>query len=143
MHVFAKNKYTLQGLEENKIKIAMVQSSAAYALAKENPGVYEVSVPREAYILPRVLVASKGMSRRKMKMVLEFIRYAISSKVIKGSMEHGHSDGYFWPVTANCHFHRKELPDARKLDISTLDPARWGALEATINNWFSGQIVNR
>ena len=143
LHVFAKNRYTLQGLNEHKIKIAIVQSSAAYALVSKDPAKYAVSVPREAYILPRVLVVSKGLSRRKMKIVREFIRYALSQNVIKSSMEHGHSDGYFWPVSANVKFHKKVLPDVRKLHISALDPSRWGGVEATINSWFSSHIVNR
>lgn len=142
LHVFAKNKYTLQGLEQGKIRIAMVQSSAAYALVSKYPSKYAVSLPREAYILPRVIVASKGLSKRKMKMVRAFVKYALSRAVIKRTMKRGHSDGYYWSVSSSSHFHRKILPAAQTLHLSTLEPAHWGDLEATINNWFTSHIVN-
>lgn len=143
LHIFAKNKYTLQGLEQHKIRVALVQSSAGYALASKEPDEYAVRVPQQAYILPRVIVASKQLSPAKRKLVLAFVKYALSDDAERNSMQHGHADGFFWPVTAAFKYHRKALPDAHDMALSTLDPTHWGPLEAAINSWFNRKIVNQ
>lgn len=141
--VYPKNKATLAALKAGRISVALVQSSAAYALVRASHGRYAVTLPRPAFRLPRVIVEAAGLSPQQRREAQEFVRFALSPQIVARSMRKGEADGLFWPVSMGAGAAPPVLPDPASVDTATLAPAYWGALEGEINAWFARTVAGQ
>lgn len=139
LQVFAKNDATLAALRAGTIRLAVVQSSAGVNVATNIDKDIEVAYPHPAYILPNVIVLSKGSQGEIRREAEAFIAFAQSPEGQKIRMEQGGADGFYWPVTATP-APPATLPPLSTLDLATLDAAHWGKLETPVLAWFAHNI---
>lgn len=142
LQVFHTNSTTLAALQSGEIKIALVQSSAAYDLAHKPGSDIAVSVPDPAFVLPRVLVEAPHLSARAQREAAAFIRFAMSAKGQAVAMQDQGADGLYWPVTTDAPADQR-IPDPATLHLQTVDPTRWGPLESEINQWFTRTVLGQ
>lgn len=141
LHVYAKNANTLQALRTGDIKIAITQSSAAWYLAAKDPSLH-VSIPSPSFALPSVLAIAGSAPPASVSVAERFVRFAMTPEIQQLRMREGESDGYYWPVTRGVTA-GAQLPRLDSLAVVVLDPNRWGALEPTVNEWFSKAVVGQ
>lgn len=142
LQVYRTNSTTLAALQSGEIKLALVQSSAAFYLAAKKGSDITVSVPNPAFVLPRVLVEAPHLSPTAKKEAQAFIRFVMGSQGQALAMEDQGADGYYWPVTANAPAD-KRIPDPRTLHLESIDPGHWGPLESAINRWFAAKVLGQ
>lgn len=142
LHIYTKNSNTLAALKTGDIKIAVIQSSAAWHVAASDHS-FHVNVPKPSFALPSVLVVSAGVSVKERAEVERFIRFAMSHDIQHLRILKGEADGYYWPITTDAPKPMKILPDLDSLTVKVLNPELWGSLEPQINRWFSKDIVGQ
>jgi len=141
LHIYAKNANTLAALKAGDIKVAVTQSSAAWNAAAKDSSL-RVVIPDPSFALPSVIALSPKLSSRKHDEAERFIRFAMSPEGQALRLANGEGDGYYWPLTTNV----KEshgMPALASLHVTRLGPAKWGALEGSINAWFDKSVVNQ
>ncbi|AIA54989.1 ABC transporter substrate-binding protein [Acidithiobacillus caldus] len=143
MQVYPKNSNTIHALSQGEVDLAIVQSSAAYALAAEQPGRWAVSIPKSAVLLPRVMVFADHLSAKQRRDAADFARFMLSPKAQELAMRKGAPDGYYWPITRTAPTADPGMASTQSLPLINLDPAFWGARESAINAWFSSHILGQ
>jgi iron(III) transport system substrate-binding protein len=134
MQLYPVNGDNELALQTRQTDLAVVQSSAAYALAKRDPAFAVVLPPRPA-ILPSVIAIAANLSPRQRAAAEAFIRFAMSPKIQALRLASHTSDALYWPVTEGI-APPPGLPKLDNLPVTILNPALWGAREATIGAWF-------
>lgn len=142
LQVYRTNSTTLAALKSGEIKIAMVQSSAAYHLAQKPDSNIGVDVPDPAFVLPRVMIEAPDLSPTVKREAAAFIRFAMSPAGQKLAMQDKSPDGLYWPVTTNAP-KDPHLPDPADLHLEHVQPKHWGPLESRINQWFTRTVLGQ
>ncbi|AOV15892.1 hypothetical protein BJI67_01325 [Acidihalobacter aeolianus] len=142
LQVYRTNSTTLAALKSGEIKIAMVQSSAAYYLADKPGSDIAVSVPDPAFILPRVMIEAPHLSSAAKRAAAAFIRFVMSPEGQALAMSDKGSDGLYWPVINDVPAD-KRIPDPATLHLESVPPSQWGPLESTINQWFTRTVLGQ
>jgi iron(III) transport system substrate-binding protein len=134
MRLYPVNGDNELALRTHQIDLAVVQSSAAYALAKRNPA-FAVVLPPHPAILPSVIAIAANLSPRQRAAAEAFIRFAMTPKIQALRMAGHTSDAMYWPVTTGI-APPPGLPKLDNLAVTILNPAQWGAREAAVGAWF-------
>jgi iron(III) transport system substrate-binding protein len=136
---FTANNDTLAALRSGAIRVAIVQSSAAWSLrARDNRLV--VSVPRPAYVLPSVIVEPRTASSQTRATVRRFIAFAMSDRIQHLRMLQGGSDGVYRSTVAMT---GAGSPRIARSDgpLKTTDAFEWGKIEGEVNAWFAASVT--
>jgi iron(III) transport system substrate-binding protein len=138
LHVYTTNKVTLSALLHGQIKLAIVQNNAGVELAEKYHQL-KVAYPVAATVLPSVIGIDAKMSKLEIaeaKRFAEFVYSSAGQKVMQKVNPYGG-----WPIMEGV---RKAplLPNLSTLHLQFLDTPLWGSREATINEWFTANIVN-
>ncbi len=141
VQVYPKNSNTIHALTTGTVQLAIVQSSAAYALAAQEPGKWQVSLPQPAVLLPRVMVFASHLSPKARQEAIAFARYMLSPEAQELAMRKGAPDGYYWPITQNAPQPNAGMGNPLQLPLVNLDPTVWGQRENAVNAWFSREIL--
>jgi len=143
VQVFPKNSNTIHALTQGNVDLAIVQSSAAYALVSEQLGRWQVSIPKPAVLLPRVMVFAGHLDPRLRREATAFARFMLSPKAQELAMRKGAPDGFYWPITKNAPAANPGMAETGSLPLIHLNPTLWGERESVINAWFSSHILGQ
>ena len=100
MRLYPTNPSNELALQTHQINLAVVQSSAAYALAKRDPAFAVILPPRPA-ILPSVIAIAANLPPRRRAAAEAFIRFAMTPKIQALRLASHTSDAMYWPVTTD------------------------------------------
>jgi iron(III) transport system substrate-binding protein len=137
------NGPTLQALTSGQIKLALVQSSAGIG-STFGPGSdpnLAVKYLNPVTILPSALGIDAKAPLAERQEAEKFIEYVLSpagQKVMQTGDPYG--DSLYYPVLQGVN-PLPELPSLSSVTTQTINPYKWGPLEATINTWFDSSIV--
>jgi iron(III) transport system substrate-binding protein len=137
------NGPTLQALTSGQIKLALVQSSAGIG-STFGPGSdpnLAVKYLNPVTILPSALGIDAKAPLAERQEAEKFIEYVLSpagQKVMQSGDPYG--DSLYYPVLQGLS-PLPELPSLSSVTTQTINPYKWGPLEATINTWFDANIV--
>jgi iron(III) transport system substrate-binding protein len=134
MRLYPVNGNSELALQTGQIDLAVAQSSAAYALAKHNPAFAVVLPPRPA-VLPSVIAVAANLSPRQRAAAEAFVRFVMTPKIQALRLASHATDAMYWPVTIGVAA-PPNLPSLDNLPVTILNPASWGAREATVGAWF-------
>jgi iron(III) transport system substrate-binding protein len=134
MRLYPTNPSNELALQTHQIDLAVVQSSAAYALAERDPAFAVILPPRPA-ILPSVIAIAANLPPRRRAAAMAFIRFTMTPKIQALRLASHTSDAMYWPVTTDV-ASPPDLPALDHLPVTILNPATWGAKEAEIGAWF-------
>ncbi len=140
LHVYQTNTNTLQALETGQIKVATIQSSAGIGASIKNPDI-KVSYLKPETVLPSVLGIDGHVSATAQAEAKQFVDFVLSpagQKVMQSGDPSG--DSLYWPLL-NGVTPLSQLPALSSVPTQTLNPYTWGPREATINTWFTHNIV--
>jgi iron(III) transport system substrate-binding protein len=140
LHVYQTNTNTLQALETGVIKVATIQSSAGIGAGLANKAI-KVTYLKPETVLPSVLgISAKAPAavQAEAKQFVSFVVSAAGQKVMKSGDPTG--DSLFWPLV-NGENPLPALPALSSVPTQTLNPYVWGPREASINTWFTDNIV--
>lgn len=140
LHIYPKNTNTLAALRAGDIKLAVTQSSAAWNVAKKDPGL-DVRVPKPAFVLPSVVAVAATLRGKARAEAKQFVRFAMLPAVQKLRLTKGGPDSFYWPITTDAPPPRKILPPLSSLSLERLDPTTWGPREAAINDWLDKTVL--
>ncbi len=141
LKIYAKNANTMAALQQGHIRLAMIQSSHAYYVARTDPAL-KVTVPEPAFALPSVIGLSPRLSPKARAQALGFMRFVMSPAGQKLRMTEGEEDGYYWPLTRGVSA-LPGLPPLSSLHVERLSPAKWGPREEVVNAWFSKMMFGQ
>lgn len=140
LHVYQTNTNTLQALETGVIKLATIQSSAGVGAGFKNPDI-KVAYLQPETVLPSVIGISAGAKGTVLAEAEQFINYVLSpagQQVMQSGDPTG--DSLFWPlITGESPL--SPLPPLSSVPTQTIDPTTWGPRQATIDTWFTQNIV--
>lgn len=141
LHVYQTNTNTLQALETGQIELATIQSSAGIGAGlKGNPDL-KVAFLKPETVLPSVLGIDAKASKQAQAEAKEFVNFVFSKKgqhVMQTGDPQG--DSLFWPLVQG-EKPLPALPPLSSVPTQTLNAYTWGPREATINSWFTQNIV--
>jgi len=140
LHVYQTNTNTLQALETGQIKVATIQSSAGIGAGFKNPNI-KVAYLNPETVLPSVLGIDAHSSATVQAEAKQFVNFVLSSagqKVMQSGDPTG--DSLYWPLV-NGVDPLSPLPPLSTIPTQTLNPYTWGPREASINTWFTDNIV--
>jgi iron(III) transport system substrate-binding protein len=134
------NVTTLQALATGKIKLALVQSSAAVGAEHTNPTL------RVEYLPPVTLLASAiGIDAKASKIeqaeAKQFIEYVLSApgqQVMRGATPS--SASLYYPVLRQVK-PLGALPPLTSVKAQNITPYRWEQRESSLNTWFATHII--
>jgi iron(III) transport system substrate-binding protein len=134
------NGDTLHLLETGQISIGMIQSSAEIGAAEKVHGLKVTYLPDET-ILPSNIGVDANAPKAVREEAQEFIDWVLSPPG-QHQMKIGDPEGdsLYWPVAANTK-PRPEMPELSSISTQQVDPYEWGKKEASINKWFTTNIV--
>ena len=138
--VHPTNGPTLQALTSGQIKLALVQSSAGVGAALGDKNLV-VKYLDPATLLPGAIGIDAKAPAAEQAEAKKFIQFVLSSqgqKVQQSGDPTG--DSLYYPVIQGVN-PLPGLPPASSVKTQTIDPYKWGPLEATINTWFDSNIV--
>ncbi len=141
LHVFPTNKVTLNALLQGQIKLAIVQNSAGIGFEYKYPQL-KVAYPTSVTDLPSVIGIDSKVSKAEQAEAEQFANFVYSpagQQVMLTGDAHG--DSLFFPIVSGTSQH-KLVPQLSSLPLQFLDPQTWGPQEATINQWFTANVVN-
>jgi iron(III) transport system substrate-binding protein len=138
LKVYTTNKVTLSALLHGQIKLAIVQNNAGVELAEKYHQL-RVEYPVAATVLPSVIGIDAKMGKLEIaesERFAEFVYSAEGQKVMQQVNPYGG-----WPIMEGV-TKAPLLPNLATLHLQFLDTPLWGSREATINEWFTANIVN-
>lgn len=141
LHVFPTNKVTLTALLNGTIKLAIVQNSAGLGFAFKAPEL-RVAYPSKVTVLPSVIGIDAKVSPTEIAEAKRFASF-VYSPAGQAAMLAGdpHGDSLFVPIVEGTVAHAA-VPPLSSLPVQVLNPYTWGAREATVNSWFTNNIIN-
>jgi iron(III) transport system substrate-binding protein len=137
------NGPTLQALTSGQIKLALVQSSAGIG-ATFGPGSdpqLTVKYLDPVTLLPSALGIDAKASlaeRQEAEKFIDFVLSPAGQKVMQTGDPYG--DSLYYPVIQGVN-PLPELPSLGSVTTQTINPYKWGPMEASINTWFDANIV--
>jgi iron(III) transport system substrate-binding protein len=137
--MFTANDDTLAALRSGTIRVAIVQSSAAWSLRARDHRLV-VTVPQPAYVLPSVIVEPSAASSRTRAIVRRFIAFAMGDRLQRLRMLQGGSDGVYRSTVA-MNGPGSPLVPAGDGPLKTTDAFAWGKIEGEVNAWFAASAT--
>ncbi|HEX4213283.1 MAG TPA: extracellular solute-binding protein [Candidatus Dormibacteraeota bacterium] len=140
LHVYQTNTNTLQALETGQIKVATIQSSAGIGAGTKDPHIKVAYLGPET-VLPSVLGIDSKASKQAQAEAKQFVEFVLSpagQKVMQSGDPTG--DSLFWPLISG-EKPLSELPPLSSVPTQTINPYTWGPREASVNTWFTDNIV--
>ena len=140
LQVFQTNTNTLQALETGQIKLATIQSSAGIGAGFKNPNI-KVAFLKPETVLPSVLGIDAHSSATAQAEAKQFVNYVLSpagQKIMQSGDPTG--DSLYWPLVNGVN-PLAPLPPLSTVPTQVLNPYTWGPREASINTWFTANIV--
>ena len=137
------NGPTLQALTSGQIKLALVQSSAGIG-AGFGPGSdpnLTVKYLNPVTLLPSAIGIDAKASAAERLEAEKFVDYVLSpagQKVMQSGDPTG--DSLYYPVLQGVN-PLPSLPSLASVKTQSINPYKWGPMEATINTWFDSSIV--
>ncbi len=140
LKVFDTNGVTLTALTQGQIKLALVQNSAGIGAAYQDPNL-KVAYLSPATLLPSV-IGIDGKAPRQVQLEAEaFVNYVFSSAgQHQRLVGDPHGDSLFWPVVKG-YPQSPLVPNFGSIPYQVLNAYTWGPREASIDQWFSTNIV--
>lgn len=133
----ATNGVTLQALLDGRIKVAIVQDSAALALKQAGDPVRIVYPATGVVALPSdIAINAKAPDMAEAKAFVNFVLSARGQLVMQQEKQAG-GDSLFEPVTVGL----KPVMERGGVRWYDLNPVVWGAREASIVSWFTDNVV--
>lgn len=141
LHVYGTNKVTLTALLQGQIKYAIVQNSAGIGFEYKYPTL-RVAYPTKVSVLPSVIGIDAKASPTEIaeaKRFADFVYSPAGQALMLSGDPHG--DSLFVPIVNGTVGH-KAAPPLRSLPTQVVNPLVWGPREASINQWFTANIVD-
>ncbi len=140
LHVSEANSDTLHLLETGQIDIGLIQSSAAIGASSKAPVLKVGYLPKET-LLPSVIGIDAKVSPEIKQEAQKFLTW-VYSPAGQHQMQVGdpHGDSLYWPVVPAVK-PLALLPELSTLSTQTIEPYKWGAEEASVNDWFNSHIA--
>ncbi|MGC9155220.1 MAG: ABC transporter substrate-binding protein [Ferrimicrobium sp.] len=140
LHIYSTNKVTLHALLTGAIKVALVQNSAGIGFAFTTPDL-KVAYPDKSALLPGVIGIDGKAPKAEIAEAKKFADFVYSPKgqalMLSGDP---HGDSLFYPIIEGTKAH-SEVPNLKNIPTDYPNPIVWGSREATINAWFTNNIV--
>lgn len=140
LHVYATNKVTLGALLNGTIKLAIVQNSAGIGFQFKAPQL-RVAYPDKVAVLPGVIGIDAKAPKAEIAEAKRFADFVYSPQgqalMLSGDP---HGDSLFIPIVNGTVAH-KEVPNLASLQTINPNPFVWGPREASLNQWFTTNIV--
>jgi iron(III) transport system substrate-binding protein len=140
LHVYATNKVTLTALLNGTIKLALVQNSAGIGFQFKAPQL-KVAYPTKVSLLPSVIGIDAKVSKQEIAEAERFANFVYSPKGQAVQLSGDpHGDSLFFPVVRGTK-PLPQVPDLASLPTQNPNPTIWGPREASIDQWFTDNIV--
>ena len=140
LHVYSTNKVTLTALLNGTIKLALVQNSAGIGFQFKAPEL-RVAYPAKVSLLPGVIGIDAKVSKQEIAEAERFANFVYSPKGQAVQLAGDpHGDSLFFPVVKGTK-PLPQVPDLASLPTENPNPAVWGPREASIDQWFTNNIV--
>ena len=140
LHVYATNKVTLTALLNGTIKLALVQNSAGIGFQFKAPQL-KVAYPSKVSLLPSVIGIDAKAPKQEIAEAEQFANFIYSAKGQAVQLSGDpHGDSLFFPVVQGT-TPLPQVPDLASLPTDAPNPAVWGPREASIDQWFTNNIV--
>lgn len=140
LHVYPTNKVTLNALLTGAIKVALVQNSAGIGFAMSSPSL-KLAYPDKSALLPGVIGIDGKASKTEIAEAKRFADFVYSPKgqalMLSGDPQ---GDSLFYPIVKGTKAH-SEVPNLKAIPTDYPNPIVWGSREASINAWFTSNIV--
>jgi iron(III) transport system substrate-binding protein len=138
VQIFPTNKVTINALLHGQIKLAIVQNTAGIELGEKYPQL-KVEYPSDATILPSVIGIDSKVSKTEIAEAEKFADFVYSSAGQKVMQKVNPYGG--WPIMEGVKA-APLLPPLSTLPLQFIGTRTWGNREATINQWFTANVVN-
>ncbi len=134
------NGPTLTALANGQINIALVQSSAGIGAAMADKS-FVVKYLNPVTLLPSCIGIDKKAPKKEQEEAELFAEYVLS-KQGQQVMQHGDptGDSLYYPVIKGVN-PLSNLPKLAGVKTQSINPYLWGPREASINSWFTANIV--
>jgi iron(III) transport system substrate-binding protein len=141
LHIYDVNGDTLNALQSGQIAMATIQSSAIIGALSTNPN-YKISFLKGVTLLPSDIGIDRHASKTEISEAERFATYVLS-KAGQHQMKIGNptGDSNFWPVVKGAS-PKAGVPRLSSVPYQEINPYKWGPKEASINNWFTANVVN-
>ena len=141
LKVYPTNSVTLRALQYGQIDVAVVQSSAALGFAQREPDL-RVVTPAPMAELPSDIAIGAQVRGGQLQQARRFVEFVLSAAGQR-AMQQGDpsADSNFQPLLRGV----AALPTLARLSVrepQRLDPAIWGAREASVDQWFSSHVFH-
>lgn len=140
LHIYQTNGDTLQALESGQIKVALIQSSAGIGAGIKTPFI-KTSFMTPSTPIPSVIgidAKAPPAVQAEAKKFVEFVLSGAGQKAMQSGDPTG--DSLYWPVLKGVK-PLSALPPLQAVPATPINPYKWGALENTVNGWFTTNIV--
>jgi iron(III) transport system substrate-binding protein len=134
------NGPTLQALTSGQIKLALVQSSAGIGAVLGDKQL-TVKYLDPVTLLPSAIgidAKAPAAERSEAEKFIEFVLSPAGQKVMQSGDPTG--DSLYYPVLQGVN-PLPSLPSLASVQTQSINPYKWGPMEATINTWFDSSIV--
>ena len=134
------NVTTLQALASGKIKLALVQSSAAVGAEHTNPALRVEYLP-PVTLLPSAIGIDAKASKTEQAEAKKFVEYVLSApgqEVMQGATPS--SASLYYPVLRQVK-PLGALPPLTSVKAQNITPYRWERRENSVNTWFTTHIT--
>jgi len=134
------NGPTLQALTSGQIKLALVQSSAGIGAVLGDKQL-TVKYLDPVTLLPSAIGIDAKAPAAERSEAEKFVDYVLSpagQKVMQSGDPTG--DSLYYPVLQGVN-PLPSLPSLASVQTQSINPYKWGPMEATINTWFDSSIV--
>jgi iron(III) transport system substrate-binding protein len=134
------NGPTLQALTSGQIKLALVQSSAGIGAVLGDKQL-TVKYLDPVTLLPSAIgidAKAPAAERLEAEKFIEFVLSPAGQKVMQSGDPTG--DSLYYPVLQGVN-PLPALPSLASVQTQSINPYKWGPMEATINTWFDSSIV--
>jgi iron(III) transport system substrate-binding protein len=135
------NGNTLEALEAGIIKVALIQSSAGIGAGIKTHGQVKVKYLNPVTSLPSAIGIDAKAPKAEQQEAEQFVEFVLSAQG-QQIMQSGDptGDSLYWPVLQGVK-PLPALPPLSSIPAQTINPYTWGSKEATINTWFTDNIV--
>jgi iron(III) transport system substrate-binding protein len=140
LKIYPTNKPTLAALIQGQIKLALVQNSAGIGAAFQDRSL-KLAYLDPVTLLPSIIGIDGRASAQEQAEAKQFVDFVFSSAgQHQRLIGDPHGDSLFWPVVKG-YPQLAAVPPFSSIPYQILNAYTWGPREATIDEWFSNNIV--
>ena len=135
------NGDTLHAMQTGQVSMAMIQSSAIFGAIQSDPSLKIAFLPKVTLLPSNIGIDAKAPKQEQAE-ARRFAAFVLSSpgqQIMQTADPAG--DSLYWPVLQSVQ-PLKQLPPLASAPYQTIDPGTWGGREASINQWFTTNIVS-